>query len=128
MKDHPESDLPRMSELGVSDTERDVLTLVRLHCTSYERDEVRGLDAALSFAEGQFGPDAGPLIAVRLVALVRALRTERQARFCYLSPACPSCSERITLHEWQLVLLLRAAKYRDAETTAQTAASLAGSH
>lgn len=124
--DHNDSELPRMADLGISADERNLLQLVRLQCFSYERDQVRGIDAAHSLAEDQFGPDVGPLIAARITTLVRAVREEWSAGFSYLSPSCQSCRERITFSEWQLLKLMRAATQSASDVVAATARTLSG--
>jgi hypothetical protein len=97
-----------MTSLGLGDTEREWLTLVRLNCMSFERNDAEGWNQAISHAESIYGADAGPLIAARVAALIRAMRSERNGGFGYLSPFCPNCRLRATEDEWHLVQLMRA--------------------
>lgn len=122
--EHDVSELPRMTDLGITADERNLLLLVRLQCASYERNQMQGMDEAYTLAEEQFGPDVGPLVAARITALIRAVRAEWSARFSYLSPRCASCRERITSSEWHLLRLMRAATHASTDVVAANAKAL----
>lgn len=107
---------------GLGDMEREWLHIVRLHCMSYEHNRIEGWDSAVSHAEQRYGSDHGPVIATRIAVVIRAMRAERLGGFGYLSPHCPSCRERVTEDEWQLVSLMRAG-YRGVRHDIEAAAT-----
>lgn len=101
-------DLRDIQSTGLGEMEREWLHLVRLHCMSYEHNHAEGWDRAISHAEARYGADNGPGIASRVAVLIRAMRAERRGGFGYLSPYCPSCRQRVTDDEWELITLMQA--------------------
>ncbi|HEX2840502.1 hypothetical protein [Hyphomicrobium sp.] len=101
-------DLRDIKSTGFGEMEREWLHLVRLHCMSYEHNHAEGWDRAISHAEMRYGAENGPSIASRVAVLIRAMRAERRGGFGYLSPYCPSCCQRVTDDEWELVTLMQA--------------------
>lgn len=117
--------LPEIHQASLGEMEREWLYLLRLQCVSYEHNRVDGLDCAISHAEKRFGADLGPGIAARIAVLVRAMRAERYGPFGYLSPNCPTCRQRITEDEWDLIALMRAGCDGDRNGIANAAAHFA---
>lgn len=99
---------PEMTSLGLGDTERDWLLIMRLNCLSFEHNDAEGWNRAISHAEDIYGAAEGPVIAARIAGMIRAMRSERNGGFGYLSPFCPNCRQRVTEDEWQLVCLMKA--------------------
>jgi hypothetical protein len=116
------SDL-QMSDLG--SMEQEWLQLVRLHCVSFEHNRLDGWDRAVTHAEDRYGSDNGPVIACRVGMVIRAMRTERQGGFGYLSPFCSSCRQRVTQDEWHLISLMQAGYRGRSQEIADAAASFA---
>lgn len=110
---------------GFSEMEREWLHLVRLHCMSYEHNHAEGWDRAISHAEMRYGAENGPGIASRIAVLIRAMREERHGGFGYLSPFCPSCRQRVTEDEWQLITLMQAGYHGERSNIAEAAADFA---
>lgn len=126
MHDDDHHDLPTIAQVGLGPVEIDWLQLTRLICSSYDRDEVRGFDAAMSLAEHRYGSEHGPTVAARIAALIRALRVERRLRFNYMSPSCPSCSAKVTEDELHLITLMRAGRMGDAVALETAVTDVAG--
>lgn len=122
--EHDVSELPRMANLGITTDARKLLQLVQLQCASCERNQMQGLDEAHTLAKEKFGLDIGPLVALRITALIRGVRAERSATFPDLSHRCASCHERITPSEWHLLKLMRAATHASIAVVAANAKAL----
>jgi len=93
---------------------------------SYEHNQAEGWDRAIAHAEARFGADEGPQIASRIAVLVRSMREERLGGFGYLSPFCPSCRQRITGDEHQLIALMQAGLLGEHAAIHEAAAEFAG--
>lgn len=126
MHDDEHHDLPTLAQVGLGQVEIDWLQLMRLICSSYDRDEVRGFDAAISLAEHRYGSEHGPTVAARVAALIRALRAERRLSFNYMSPSCASCSAKVTEDELHLITLMRAGRMGDAAALENAVTEVAG--
>lgn len=96
---------------ALGETERAWLEIFRLFCMSCERNDAEGWHHAISHAERTYGADDGPLVAARIVSLLRAMQSERRGGFGYLSPLCPNCRARVSEDEWQLVCLMKAGSH-----------------
>jgi hypothetical protein len=117
--------LSDIQSTGFGEMEREWLHLVRLHCMSYEHNHADGWDRAMSHAEMRYGADNGPGIASRIAVVIRAMREERRGGFGYLSPFCPSCRQRVTDDEWQLITLMQAGYHGEKGNIADAAAEFA---
>jgi hypothetical protein len=117
--------LSDIQSTGFGEMEREWLHLVRLHCMSYEHNHAEGWDRAISHAEMRYGADNGPSIASRIAVVIRAMREERRGGFGYLSPFCPSCRQRVTDDEWQLITLMQAGFRGKRDDIAEAAAEFA---
>lgn len=116
---------PYMTSLGLGDTERDWLVIMRLNCLSFEHNDAEGWNRAISHAESIYGAAEGPVIAARIAGMIRAMRSERNGGFGYLSPFCPNCRQRVTEDEWQLVCLMKAGRDGTAGEVEAAAADVA---
>jgi hypothetical protein len=79
----------------------------------------------MSHPEMRYGADNGPGIASRIAVVIRAMREERRGGFGYLSPFCPSCRQRVTDDEWQLITLMQAGYHGEKGNIADAAAEFA---
>ncbi|MGE0022426.1 MAG: hypothetical protein AB7S70_02210 [Hyphomicrobium sp.] len=102
MTEHASTNIQLLGE-----AERAWLGIVRLSCMSYEHNRADFLDRAMHQAETLYGPDTGPEIMSRILALIRAMRLERRGGFGYLSPFCETCRRKVTADEWELIALMR---------------------
>jgi hypothetical protein len=101
------------------------LSVLRHLCASFGNQTTLGWERAHDLAESALGPDDGPVLVAHLVALLRAVRSERAGCFSYMAADCPTCNQHITDEELLIIRLLRAARVGEHERIAQLAASLA---
>lgn len=101
---HP--DLPLTSALELRPIELLLLHILRSLCGGLEYDRLGYWVGAFDSAERHLGIVDGPAIVSRCIALLRALRAERDRGFAYMSADCPHISE----DEQALMALIRAGR------------------
>ncbi|MEM9356332.1 MAG: hypothetical protein AAGB04_08965 [Pseudomonadota bacterium] len=79
---------PKVVDLGFSPVERLVLDLVRCNCAGYADSTQLAWEFGLSAAMELFGSQAGPELFGRVLAVSKAVRTERLGSFCFLTVRC----------------------------------------
>lgn len=79
---------PHRSAFDFTPFENRALDLTRLIFDMHRSGDKNPWFAAMDLAEGAEGPFEGPYVVARVTALVRALLTERDRPFAYMSPGC----------------------------------------
>ncbi|KJZ18572.1 hypothetical protein [Loktanella sp. S4079] len=79
--------------------ESQLLTVMRLYFQAFAAPESHAWIGAMDWAEAQFGPTQGPIIAARVLAALMGVRRTRQSVFRFSSPTCPDCAAIVTEHE-----------------------------
>ncbi|WP_341368193.1 hypothetical protein [Yoonia sp. BS5-3] len=98
------------SEADLDFCEETLLTLARLYFESFARPESTCWINSLMLAQAHFGPDAGPVIGVRLLNALQAMRFARHSIFSFNSVECPTCSAVLTEHERRLMAVIKATR------------------
>lgn len=103
------SGLPPLDEICAHPTDRNAIVLLRFVFAAHAFHNVQCIDAALGLAAELYGYEAAPLVAGRLLTLVRSLRLERHGNFRFLPGNCTRISE----DEMELAEALRAARLHE---------------
>ena len=98
------------SDAGMDFYEETILTLARLYFESFARPETMNWVKSLMLAQAHFGPIAEPMIGVRLLNALQAMRFARQSVFSFNSCECPGCSTVLTEHERRLMTIVKATR------------------
>jgi hypothetical protein len=122
---HSTKDLPRVDGMDPDALERLFLRLLRCICASLATGKTHGWEVAHEVAEAKLGLADGPALVAQIVALLRAIRTERRAGFAFMAADCPKCSQRISEEEKLAVHLLRAARSNNLPALPRLAGALA---
>ncbi len=101
---------PLRSELGFSSIENLTVDVFRAACEIYTSGSAQPWEIAHKIADENLGAVEGPLFVARVTALLRALRSERNIGFSYLSIGC----QHISPDELAIAGLLKAVRSRDA--------------
>ncbi|MBS0234194.1 MAG: hypothetical protein JSR99_12010 [Proteobacteria bacterium] len=101
---------PLRSELGFSPIENLTVDVFRAACEIYTSGSAQPWEIAHKIADENLGAIEGPLFVARVTALLRALRSERNIGFSYLSIGC----QHISPDELAIAGLLKAVRVRDA--------------
>ncbi|MCG7494573.1 hypothetical protein [Thalassobius sp. Cn5-15] len=80
-----------------------VLHMLRLFWMAWQIPQSRAWIDAFSFADRQFGPDQGPLMARAVLDISLALGETRRAPLRFYDPYCRTCSASITKEENHLI-------------------------
>jgi hypothetical protein len=120
------STLKLLADLDVDGGDRLTLMVMRLLCDALAKQSLYPWEQAHAAAESVLGLRDGPTLVARMTALLRAIRAERQTPFSYMSALCPTCSQRLSEEEENVLLVLRAARLGRPEEVASRAAALAG--
>lgn len=97
---------PLRAELEFLPIENVTLDLFRCLCDIYATGSARPWEIAMKEAEEKLGAAEGPLFVARVTAFFRALRSEREVGFSYLSIGC----QHVSPDELAVSGLLKAAR------------------
>jgi len=106
-------DHPLLSELSPDNAETLCLRVLRYACIAMRHGSLRPLDAGHQAAERELGLVGGASLIACCMALLRGMRSERRAKFVFMAPECPACSQRISSDERLILLMLRAGRTQD---------------
>ncbi len=114
--------MPRVTEVCGDDADVLALSVVRFVAAGYMTSDVACWDAAFDGAERLLGVEAGSRFVACAVAIVRALRAERDGDWSFMPATC--C--RATGHECALVALIGRGRRHLWDEVAREAAEIAG--
>ena len=95
------------SEAGFDDVEDQILTLARFFFQTFAIPQSQSWMNGLDMAEAVFGETIGPMVAMRLLDALRAVRYARRAVYCFNSPTCEGCAAVVTEHERRFIAAFR---------------------
>lgn len=122
---HQSKRLLTVESMELDDIELLTLHVLRYLCSSFSQESSLGWDTAHHFAEADLGLADGTAFVAHIVAILRATRDERQMPFNFLPPNCPTCSQKITTEEIQILAMLRAARKGELPLLGRLAAQFA---
>jgi hypothetical protein len=96
------------SEAKLDDVEDNVLTIARYFFQSFAMPQSHAWLAGLDAAEARFDDCQGPIIAMRLLSAMRAVRCSRRSVFSFNCPTCETCMAIITEQERRFISALQA--------------------
>lgn len=99
----------KASNTLIKDTKLEVVDLALLGVArrfflSYTDPRRPHWESAVDFAINAFGPNHGPLVAVALLNVIRAMRSARKTMFRFNNPHCTQCAATILDNERSLFL------------------------
>lgn len=92
------------------EVEGDLLTIARFYFQSFALPDSQAWIGGLGWAETSFGDVEGPLIGVRLLCALMAVRHARQSVYCFNSPTCSDCAVIVTEHERRFMSAIHAVR------------------
>ena len=113
-------------QAGLCESERFVLDLIRLACLTMGTGSSDPLKTAYERAKAFAGMAGGRDLVGSILALLRALRSERSAIFSFMSPECLECRESICVDELQLMSVIAAAREGNMERLYSASKQLTG--
>ena len=113
MKDYSHSPAESLfAHSGFDLIECRLLTISRYLLVSYAKPQTAAWEIAFDLSCVDFGECDGPLVAMALVNLLRAMRESRKTTFHFNNPRCPECAGRICDCERHLIGAIKAARNR----------------
>jgi hypothetical protein len=103
-------------EAGLDACEHTLLTCSRFYFQSFAEPASQGWLRALSTTDAFFGVQQGPIVAVRLLTAMQAMRLRRRSIFQFSHPQCAHCAEVLTEHERRFMTALKASRCGDTAT------------
>lgn len=103
---------PLLVHAGFDSIECRLLTISRYFLVSYAKPHTSAWEIAFDLGCLDFGERDGPLVAMALVNLLRAMRESRKTTFHFNNPRCQECAGRICDCERHLMAAIRAARNR----------------
>ncbi|MDX8354795.1 hypothetical protein [Cognatiyoonia sp. IB215182] len=85
-----------------------ILTIARFFFQSFACPQSHAWLRASDIAQTAFGDEIGPIIAARLVDVLRSVREARRSVFHFNSPVCEGCAAIVSEHERRLMGALQA--------------------
>lgn len=87
-----------------------ILTIARFFFQSFACPQSHAWLKASDIAQTAFGDELGPVIAARLVDVLRSVRGARRSVFHFNSPVCEGCAHIVSEHERRLMGALQAVR------------------
>ncbi|AXI46743.1 hypothetical protein C1J03_12355 [Sulfitobacter sp. SK012] len=95
---------------GFDNHEHILLTAARLYFQSFAEPHSQSWMQALSLTQVHFGQFDGPIIAIRLLTALQAMRCTRRSIFGFNAPQCATCSKVLTEHERRFMTAIQSVR------------------
>ncbi|MEL6682063.1 MAG: hypothetical protein AAFQ09_05395 [Pseudomonadota bacterium] len=97
-------------DAGLDFAEDHILTITRFFLQSFACPQSHAWLRAYDIAQTAFGDELGPVMAARLVDVLRSVREARRSVFHFNSPICDGCATIVSEHERRLMGALQAVR------------------
>lgn len=120
--EEPQTDCREITRFSIADYGLDEAEIALLHVfrciwLSCTKQSNAGWEAAFEHCALMFGTTDGPTLLGRAAALNRAIRSERNKPFDFMSPYCPSCKHRLSDAEAEMFSLIKSVSANNPKMT-----------